>query len=202
VNPLRLLSLVSIGIFASCASTQKSTSLNTPEYKSSVEQLKEISGGKHDPNSYSQSSNGDGKWMAGNNKRSPYESKGEDPNFTKNFAKSEYKTNDYAKKSWWGNKNYDTKSYTGNTDGSRFQKPSDLQDKGARESGTAANIATDYKTKDYATGNAGETAKKPISMSSNYGIERRRNSFKQPEIVDWKSQRNMSISESKSLLGH
>ena len=143
-----------------------------------------------------------GNLVPKSDKRSSFESKGQDPNFTKDFKKSEYKTGDYAKKSWWGNKDYNLKEYAGNTDGSRFQKSSALGGKGAREAGNHANIKGPYKTGNYATSDAREAGKSPIDKPSNDGIENRRKVYEAPGIIDWKEQRSMSMDQSKGILGH
>lgn len=190
---LRLLTLLSAGLFASCASDKKSIASTEPRRHSLSERLNEKNGYKQDAN---------GNWVPQNDKRSPFENKGQDANFTKNFKTKNYKTGDYAKKSWWGNKDYGKKSYAGNTDGSRFEKASGLDGKGAHEAGTAAKIAGNYKTNHYTTNNAREAGKNPIATSSNDGIENRRDSYVQPEVIDWRAQRTMSIGQSKSILGH
>lgn len=154
----------------------------------------------NEKNGYQKDANGN--WIPQSDKRSAFENKGDDPNFSKKFKKSDYKTGDYAKKSWWGSKGYDSKTYAGNTDGSRFQKSSNLQDKGAHESGSAAKIAEPYKTTQYATNNAREGGKKPIAKPSNDGIENRRESYQAPEIIDWREQRNLTMDQSKGILGH
>lgn len=190
---LLLLTLLPVCLFASCASDKKSTTSTEPVRRSLSERLNEKNG-------YTQDANGN--WVPRNDKRSSFENKGQDSNFTKNFKTKDYKTGDYAKKSWWGNKDYGKKSYAGNTDGSRFQKTSRLQDKGAHEADTAAKIAGNYKTNNYKTGNAREAERNTIATSSNDGIENRRNSFVQPEVMDWRAQRTMSIGQSKNILGH
>ncbi len=151
-------------------------------------------------NGYQQDSNGN--WKPQSDKRSPFESQGQDPNFAgKNCKAKAYKTGDYAKKSWWGNKEYDRKAYAGNTDASRFQTASDLQGKGAREANTAANIKNPYTTSAYATNAAREARVEAVKKSSNDQIENRRKAFQQPEIIDWREQRTLSMDQSKGILG-
>ena len=81
-----------------------------------------------------------GNWVAKNDKRSSFESVGESPNVRGKYGTKEYKTGDFKKKSWWGNKDYGSPQYAGNTDGSRFQQQSRLSNKSAREGGTAAAL--------------------------------------------------------------
>jgi hypothetical protein len=185
--------LLPLLLLASCASdSKKKDSASTPPRKSLSERINEKNGYKQDA---------DGNWVVQNDRRSPYEGKGSTYDADKSFAKKEYKTGDFAKKSWWGNKEYDRKSYSGNTDGSRFQTTSALQGETAPEAGDAAKIPGPYKTDTYATNAAREAGNKPIERTSNTIVESREKTFKQPEIIDWREQRNLSLDQSKGLLG-
>ena len=175
-------------------SSPEKLSTTTPPRMTMSQRMDEKSGYKRDSN---------GNWEPQNDKRSPFESQGQDPNFAgKNFKAKAYKTGDYAKKSWWGNKEYDRKAYAGNTDAGRFQKASDLQGKGAREANTTADIPNRYKTGSYATNAAREASTRDIKKLSNDPIENRKKTFQQPEIIDWQEQRNLSLDQSKEILGH
>ncbi len=143
-----------------------------------------------------------GNMVPKTDKRSFYENKSASRYGSKEFSKSEYKAGDFAKKSWWGNKNYAPKAYAGNTDGSRFQTPSDLQGQGAREANNAADIPDNYQTGTYATGNANETGNAPVQKGSNDAIENRRKVFAQPDIIDYREQRSLTVEQSKSILGN
>ena len=143
-----------------------------------------------------------GNWVPQNDRRSEFESQSDSNYAKKDYKKTDYKTGDYAKKSWWGNKDYAAKPYAGNTDGSRFQTKSKLQGQGAREAGTNAKIPDNYKTGDYATGAANEAGATPIKKGSNDQIENRQETFQQPEIIDWREQRKLTMDESKGILGH
>ena len=180
-------------IFLAACSGPSSTPKPAPSRKPLDQRVHEEHGYKKDAN---------GNWKPQTDKRSPFETKGQDPNFAgKNFKAKAYKTGDYAKKSWWGNKQYDRKSYAGNTDASRFQKTSDLQGRGAREANTAADIPDRYQTDSYATNSAREAGAAAIKKPSNDGIENRRKGFEQPEIIDWRQQRTLSMDQSKGILG-
>lgn len=144
----------------------------------------------------------DGNWVPQNNQRSSFESQGDSPYFQGNYQKKQYKTGEYSKKSWWGNKEYGRKEYAGNTDGSRFQKSSRLDGKGAREAGKAADVPQTYQTDTYATNAAREANGKRIAKPANAETENRRGVFPQPEIIDWRQQRSLSLEQSKGILGH
>lgn len=192
----RFIALLSTLLLASCAADsdkEKSPTPTEPPHKSLSERLNEKNG-------YAQDAQGN--WKAKDNKRSPFESKGEAIAFKKDYKKQDYKTGDFAKKSWWGNKDYDKKSYAGKTDGSRFLQPSSLTDKTARETtGTTAKIANDYKTSSFGTHAAREAGTKDVRTSTNAAVEKRRKTFPQPDIIDWREQRSLSLDQSKSLLG-
>lgn len=181
-------------LLASCGTDDKnkSTASTPAPRKGLMARMNEENGYKQDA---------EGNWVPRSDKRSPFESQGESNFAKKDFKKQEYKAGDYAKKSWWGNKEYDRKAYAGNTDGSRFQKDSGLDGKGAREASTTLDTPDNYKTGEYATTTAREAGSKPISKSSNDMIENRRNDYEQPEIIDWREQRSMSMGQSKGILG-
>lgn len=182
--------LLPLLFLASCAADKKETA--TPPRKSLTERMSENNGYKQDA---------EGNWKPQTDRRSPYENKGATYDSKKSFQKKDYKAGDYAKKSWWGNKEYGRKAYTGNTDGSRFQKSSALQGQNAREADDKARIRGAYKTGDYATGTAREAGNKAIDKPSNAIVESRQKVFQAPEIIDWKEQRNLSLDQSKGILG-
>lgn len=187
--------LIPVLLLVSCASdsaAKKKEPTSTPPRKSLSERMNEKNGYRQDA---------DGNWVANNERRSEYEGKGSTYDAKKTFEKRDYKTGDFAKKSWWGNKEYDRQSYTGNTDGSRFQKPSALQGEKAPEAGDTAKIPGPYQTDTYATGTAREAGNKAITKPSNDIVNSRQKVFQQPEIIDWREQRNLSLDQSKGILG-
>jgi hypothetical protein len=191
-----LLPLLFAASCASKSSADKSTASAPPKQKSMNERF---GGGGRDPGSYQQDSSG--KFYIKDEKRSSFEGK-TDANFAgKSFEKQEYKAGDYAKKSWWGNKEYERKAYDGNTNGSRFQTTSRLQGQGAREAGNAANIPDSYQTGTYATGNAREASNAPIQKGTSAAIDNHKDDYAQPEIIDWRQQRALSVDQSKGILG-
>jgi hypothetical protein len=143
-----------------------------------------------------------GQWIPKSDKRSSYDYVGQDPNFSnKKFKKEAYQPGDFAKKSFWGNKEYDRKAYAGNTDGSQFQKTSKLAEKGARESSTTAKIPDNYDTNAYATNAAREAGNAPVKKGSNDQIENQRGKFDQPDIIDYREQRQISKAQTTTILG-
>lgn len=184
--------LLPLLLLASCASDSSPEKSSPPARKTLSERMNENNGYKQDS---------EGNWKSQNDRRSSYESQGETHDSKKDFKKQAYKAGDYTKKSWWGNKDYGRQTYEGNTDGSRFQKSSALQGKGANEGGTNANIPDNYQTNAYSTGAAREAGGKQIKKGSNTEIENRRSGYEQPEIIDWREQRSLSMDQSKGILG-
>lgn len=155
----------------------------------------------NDKSGYTQDS--EGNWKATGGRRSSFESNRESAYFKEGFQgqQKRYKTGDYAKKSWWGNKEYGRQAYQGKTDGSRFQKDSALAAKNARETGGSARLPGEYRTEGYSTGVARETSGKRLDKPSDAETDVRRRVFTPPSEIDWREQRSMTIGQSKSLLG-
>jgi hypothetical protein len=193
VKTLRYIALLPL-LLVSCASDKDKTSTAAApaQNRSLNERLTESNGYKQDAN---------GNWVPQVDRRSAFEGKSNTSFANKDYKKQEYKTGDYSKKSFWGNKEYTPKAYSGNTDGSRFKKASALQGQGAREAGTHAKISDAYDTGTYATGSAREAGASPIGKPSNAAIENRQKTYKQPEFVDWREQRSVTLDQSKGILG-
>jgi hypothetical protein len=178
-------------IMASCSNDTK-VAEPAPTHKTFNQRLSEKNG-------YSQDS--EGNWKIQGDKRSSFESQGASPYFKGEYQKNTYKTGEYAKKSWWGNKDYGRKTYDGNTDGSRFMTPSTLDGKNAREASTTAKLPGTYETKNFATNQAREASTQNISKNSDAETDIRRRVFQEPQIIDWREQRTLSLEQSKGLLG-
>jgi hypothetical protein len=142
-----------------------------------------------------------GNLVPRSNKRSSFESQGRSPYFQNQYGKKEFNAPTQSKKSWWGNKDFNPKAYAGNTDGSRFQKPSQWAGKGARESNDAARIPGPYQTGTYQTEAAREAGKNSLKKPSDAETDLRRNVYAQPEIIDWRQQRALSVEQSKGIMG-
>ena len=161
--------------------------------------LKPLSQRLDESNGYKQDA--DGNWLPKGDKRSSFEAKGKSPYFQGEYGKKTYKTGELSKKSWWGNKDYGRQEYSGNTDGSRFQKSSRLDGKSAREAGSAAGIPDAYQTDSYATGAAREAGQSGLAKPSDTETDIRRRVFQQPGMIDWREQRELSLEQSKGILG-
>jgi hypothetical protein len=165
-----IISLLPWLLVASCAKDSASSSTESG--------FKPLSQRLDENNGYTQDEAGN--WVPRVDKRSPYESQGASRYFDKksNYNQKSYQAGEYARKSWWGNKDYGRKAYAGDTDGSRFRQDSKFQDRTAREAGT---------------GN--------LDRPSDAETDIRRRVFPQPEIIDWREQRSLTLDQSKGILG-
>lgn len=200
MKPIRAIVVLSFALLASCgnsgADKKNTTSSSENQFVPFSQRIGSSDGnGSRDPNSPKLDSKG--KLKMDSAKRSPYESKGQASIGGKTYQKKAYKAGDYAKKSWWGNKDYGSKSYAGNTDGSRFQTSSRLDGQGAPESGNQAKIPEKYNTGDYATGAAREASN---SVNRDSGTAAREQGRTNDEY-QWDGPRNISVDQSRSLLG-
>lgn len=125
----------------------------------------------------------------------------ENPEFKGRWNGKEYKGGDYKKRSAWGDKDYVTKVYGGNTDGNSIRKDSRFDNRSAGENTVAARDANkSYKTDAYATGAAREQGGKGISKSSDAETDERRRVFTEPDIIPWRSQ-GMTVEDTKRMMG-
>ncbi|MEI6606110.1 MAG: hypothetical protein WCP35_12420 [Verrucomicrobiota bacterium] len=145
-----------------------------------------------------------GQWPDDVKKFSAYDSDRQSVHFTEasTLTKS-YKTTAYAKPEYSGEtKEVPSKTYSGNTDGKRFNTPSRIQHDGAHESGTAAAVHDDYQTGDFSTSPAQEDGGKRFGKPSNAQVDARRGVYPEPEVNSWKQQRALDMKTTKSILGH
>jgi hypothetical protein len=188
-----IISLLPWLLVASCAKDSASSSTESG--------FKPLSQRLDENNGYTQDEAGN--WVPRVDKRSPYESQGASRYFDKksNYNQKSYQAGEYARKSWWGNKDYGRKAYAGDTDGSRFRQDSKFQDRTAREAGGSADIPDAYKTGGYATSAAREAGTGNLDRPSDAETDIRRRVFPQPEIIDWREQRSLTLDQSKGILG-
>lgn len=192
---MRILSVIPLLVLISSCSalSDKKEDKKTAEestHRSLSQRLDEKNGYKQDAS---------GNWVPQSDKRSSFESKGESPYFKGDLAKREYHAGDYAKKSWAGVIERQANPYQGNTDASRFQTTSRLSDKKARELDSRVKVKN-YKTQDYKTGAASEGGKH-LAKPTDTVTDERRKVFTSPDVIDWQAQRQMSMEESRSILG-
>jgi len=124
----------------------------------------------------------------------------DNPEFKGKWDK-EYKASDYKKKSWWGDKDYATKVYAGNTDANSLKKESRW---GKKDAGVGQKLAREssetYGTKDYGTGRAREEGGDNIRKVSDAETDERRRVFTRPEIIPWKAQ-GLTVEDTNRMMG-
>jgi hypothetical protein len=126
----------------------------------------------------------------------------DNPEFKGRWDKQEYE-GDFRKKSLWGDKDYVTKVYGGNTDANALRKDSRFNGRTAGEGAMAArDSGKTYDTGGYETGRAREDgAGQAISRTSDAESDERRRVFTDPDIIPWKEQNGVTIEQSKSAMG-
>lgn len=192
----RAIACLPLVLAISCGSGSKPASSSTPAEATG---FKPLSQRLNDANGYQVDSSGN--WVPKNNKRSSFEGQGRSPHFKGEYSKKDFKTQPYAKKSWWGNKDYGHQNYAGPTDGSRFQKNSRFGSQGARESGNNAKLPGNYRTDNFATNSARESGSDRIGRPTDDATANRREAYVAPEIIDWRAQRSLSMDQSRGILG-
>lgn len=176
-------------LLASCASDKSTDSTG---YRPFSQRINEQNGYKQDS---------EGNWSAQSDRRSSFESQGDSPHFSGDYQKKSYQTSEVAKKSWWGKSEHERKSYAGNTDAGHLKTSSRLQGQGAPEAGNSAQLPGSYETGNYATGAAREADGKMLDRPSDAETDVRRRVFTPPSVIDWKEQRNLSMEQSRGILG-
>eukprot|EP00903_Cladosiphon_okamuranus_P003938 g3936.t1 len=170
----------------SCANDEADSARPTEQAagpKSLSERLSETNGYTQDE---------DGNWTVKSDKRSQYDSQRDSAYFKGKIEKDQYKTGSYAKKSWWGSKDYGKQEYSGNTDGSRFMTEARQAGQQARFDGQTANVKGKFETNTLGREAARESGFSAIDKPSSSSVESARSSYKAPSIVGWQEQREMS----------
>jgi hypothetical protein len=143
----------------------------------------------------------DGNWVPRSDKRSPFESRGAANLQSRNTVNPrKYEPAEFRKTEWTRATSNTPKEYRGDTDGSRFRSESDAQGKTARQSGTRARTSGRYRTGEFATHTSQEDGARRHDRPTDAHTENRRKTFVEPEITDWREQRDMSIEQSRSIL--
>lgn len=149
-------------------------------------------------NGYKQDASGN--WVPLNDKRSSFESQGRSPYFSGTQDKKAFDAASYDKKRY-EREGYATKSFYHGKDGNRFSKPSSLSQTAARESAQSHQGISAYQTKPIDRTSASESGRDSIDKPTDYQTEKRRDVYIPPEVIDYKQQREMTVDESKGILG-
>jgi hypothetical protein len=194
INLCSLLSALSLAIFSLACSPKN------PTAPPSNQAFKPLSQRINDSNGYQ--TDAKGNWVPKVNKRSTFETEKHTNPFKGDYAKKEFKTQEVSQKSWWGNKDYRTQQYEGNTSAEHLKTPSQWAQQNALESQQQADLPNRFPTRNFETQSARESTFKRIFKKKNAYANQQNQKFSEPEITDWREQRSLSVGQSKSILGH
>ena len=141
-----------------------------------------------------------GNWVPRTDKRSQYEGRSESANFSGNIGKKPFQTNQINKSSWMRGQELERPSSHLNRanitmgGANRFNQQQALLDHRLH---TPASIKGNH----LATPGAYESSSTPIVKTGDTETDVRRRVFQQPDIIDYRQQRELSIQRSKKLLG-
>lgn len=141
-----------------------------------------------------------GNWVPKTDKRSQYEGRGGSAYFNGEVGKKSFQTNQLNKGSWMGGKEFERPVHRLNQAGSPMGGTN-------RFSQQQANLNRNLQTPERIEGNhlqtatANETSAGEIDRPSDAETDARRRVFIQPDIIDYRQQRELSIQQSKDLLG-
>jgi hypothetical protein len=110
---------------------------------------------------------------------------------------------DYDKRSFWGSKDYAKQVYQGETGGGdRFLTQAREGTRGARE-GTmmSRENSRGFQASEVAGGEARENRQANLSKPSDAETDVRRRVYPQPEIRNWRTQRGLTVDETRGMLG-
>ncbi len=134
-------------------------------------------------------------------KRSRYDGRGES-SYAKSRKTPGYMTREYHSAAWNGKKDYSTGSYSGSTKSSRDSKRSWFGwNKNLNADKVASASGKNYKAGSYNTGSARESGNTVASPSSPYADYRQRIGTKPMVIFSQETYRQMSMNQSRGLLG-
>ena len=141
-----------------------------------------------------------GNWLPKNDKRSQYEGRGGSGYFSGAVSKKSFGTNQLNKGSWMGGSEVQRPSHHLSGTGSNFGGSNRFSSQQAslnRNLQTPTHIAGNHLPDRRANETHGQRADKPSDAETDV----RRRVFNEPDIIDYRQQREMSIQESKQLLG-
>jgi len=118
------------------------------------------------------------------------------------YSGKDYSTKSYAKKRWGGNTSFPHSKYDGKTDANHYKMEPWFVRKQASIAGQRANAESkDYMVNSYKKSSAREQGTSRIKHTSDSETDVRRRVYKQPDIIDWKEQRGLSVKDTNRMLG-
>lgn len=144
----------------------------------------------------------DGSVKPNKDVRSQYDGKSEYLS-ARDFSGKDYTTAKYNKKRWGKDLSYANKQYAGATDGSKFEYSPQFVQQQAKAQGQVAQVGDkQYGAAQYNAGQA-NVAKRDtyLDRPSDAETNVRRRVYKQPDIITKQDYTELSIEESRNLLG-
>ncbi len=142
-----------------------------------------------------------GNWVPKSYKKSSFETQRDSPYFKGDIANKSFDTGSYDKKNWSGTKDFEHKDYKTTSQNSSDRQRSMFDGKTARGDGQAYQVPAPYRTSEYQTSDARENQGKDMDKTVDAETEWRRRVYPKPKIVDYEKQRELSVEQSRGLLG-
>lgn len=141
----------------------------------------------------------DGRVMA-DSKRSQYEGKTSTV-IGGDWGSKEYAAARYSKKEWAGSKDFQSKSYEGETK-NRWSESEWFLRKQAEEAGASSRLAQqNYRTENFQTQGAVEQGRVRVIDREGQAAAMEEKNFRPPLIIDKRDYSKMTVEDSKNLLG-
>lgn len=150
--------------------------------------------------SYGYQINDKGSWVPKVDKRSQYEGRGSSGYFSGDISKNTFSTNVFNKSSWMGGQEISRTMSGYNGSGNSIGKSNHYSNQQASHEHrlqAPTRIDGNHLPGHQANESFGDQAAKPSDAET----DARRRVFSQPDIIDYRQQREMNIRQSRSLLG-
>ncbi len=184
---------VCCGLVLSCAEKNAASSpSNVPARATLSQRINEQTGYVQDAN---------GQWKPRVNRRSSFESQGESSFANQPFSTKKFQAPTLKKQSWWGNRTLDRKRFD-TPDTSALVPERSLSFNTPQEANQSFATTTSAESgRSFASGVAKEQQHSRIPTRANDFVQKRRQVYPQPAIIDWNAQRQLDINSTKSMLG-
>jgi len=151
---------------------------------------------------YSIGKDEDGNPVMKSDKRSRFENKSSNIASNRDFSGKDYTKKSYRKKRWGGDTSFDRKSFSGNTDANHYRSEPLFVQKQAASTGKQVNGSNKkFSINPFRSKRVTEQGGRRITTTQDAKISNRRQTYKQPDITDWKDQDGLSIGDTNRMLG-
>ena len=143
---------------------------------------------------------GEGNWKTNNNKRSSFESVGRSDMANQQYSGKVYQADRVEKSSWWGNQQYDTQRYAGNTSAEQYKTAATGVGQAANESGERSIFSRKSMTTRTMDHQSARESSQSRAFDGSPSARESQRADVQPAITDWKEQRSLQLKDTKSWL--